>query len=428
VICDDLERSTSWFDKWWTRYQGDLHTDFADQSRAPHTSPHQTPPAVVRTVVSVRKTLEAGRSEATRYGLIGADTIQERLIRLKVRPVPSPRTIERILCDRDLTHPLGAGVARAYYPWPVAWAVNAIQATDIITRYVYGGEAIENFHTLDHYSHAVWMTQHADQSSATAREHLLKTWAKLGLPLVHQFDNEGAFCGGHTHPRILGQVVRLCLFCGIEPWFTPVYEAERNYQIESFHSLWLTGFWSRQRFRNLEHVQREAPLFWHWYHYHYRPPSLAGHTPAQMRRGLRLFRLTAERRDLIPDGRLPITAGRVHILRRVNEAGQVQLLNDQWSLDDKWRGEYVRATINTRERRITFWHQCDTSSEWRLLATRKFPIEEPVHELLPEFRRNRTRCRGGSRAHDVVAVDTYTIEPNLANKKHRRFMICDALE
>src|SRR3989304_310863 len=92
VICDDLERSTSWFDKWWTRYQGDLYTDFADQSRAPHTSPHQTPPAVVRTVVSVRKTLEAGRSEATRYGLIGADTIQERLIRLKVRPVPSPRT------------------------------------------------------------------------------------------------------------------------------------------------------------------------------------------------------------------------------------------------------------------------------------------------------------------------------------------------
>jgi hypothetical protein len=45
-----------------------------------------------------------------------------------------------------MTHPLGAGEAEAYYPWPVAWGVNAIQATDIITRYVHGGAAIENFH------------------------------------------------------------------------------------------------------------------------------------------------------------------------------------------------------------------------------------------------------------------------------------------
>jgi hypothetical protein len=149
VICDDLERSTSWFDKWWARYQADPHTDFVDQSRAPHTSPHQTPAAVVHLVTNIRKTLEAGRDEATRYGLIGADTIQERLIQLQVRPLPSTRTIERILCEHDLTHPVGAGAARAYYPWPVAWAVNAIQATDIVTRYVYGGEAIENFHTID---------------------------------------------------------------------------------------------------------------------------------------------------------------------------------------------------------------------------------------------------------------------------------------
>jgi hypothetical protein len=337
--------------------------------------------------------LEAAATPDTQYGLMGNGAIRGRLRELKVQPLPSLSTIQRILQQHALTHPLGAGQARAYYPWPLAWDVNVIQATDIITRHVCGGEAIENFHTIDHYSHAVWLTQHADQTSATTRAHLLKTWAILGLPLIHQFDNEGAFCGGHTHPHVIGQVVRLCLFCGVEPWFTPVYEAKRNYQIETFHSLWVKGFWSRHRFRHLAHVQHEAPTFWHWYHYHYRPPALQGQTPAQMRRGAPLVRLTAALRGLIPGGRLPITAGRLHVMRRVNDAGQVALLNETWPVGEKWSGEYVRATINTAEQTLTVWHQPGAEADWQLIKTRRFRITEPVHKLLPAFQRNRTRCR-----------------------------------
>jgi transposase-like protein len=392
-ICRALGRSPRWFDKWWAEYQRDPYTDFRDHSRAPHTSPQQLPDAVARAVVEVRHRLAAAATPATRYGLIGPQAIQGRLQELHIRPLPSVPTIQRILQQNGLTHPVGAGQATAYYPWPLAWEVNAIQATDIITRHVRGGEAIENFHTIDHYSHAVWLTQHADQTSLTTRAHLLKTWAKLGLPLLQQFDNEGAFCGGHTHPQIVGQVVRLCLFCGVEPWFTPVYEAKRNYQIETFHSLWVKSFWARYRFRDLAHVQREAPLFWHWYHVQYRPPTLDGLTPAQVRRGVPIVRLTADLRSLIPSGRLPITAGRFHIVRRVNSSGHIQLLNDTWLVGDKWVGEYVRATINTTEQRLTIWHQPDAESAWRLLKIRQFRIPEAVHDLLPAFRRNHARCR-----------------------------------
>lgn len=392
-ICRDVSRSTSWYDKWWAVYRDTPHTDLGNRSRTPLTSPHQMPALVIQTVVNIRRSLEAAKTAATKYGLIGNRAIQGQLMELKLRPLPSLSTIQRILQEYGLTHPVGAGQATAYYPWPRAWAVNVIQATDIITRHVHGGEAIENFHTLDHYSHAVWLTQHADQSSLTTRAHLLKTWANLGLPVVHQFDNEGAFCGGHTHPRVFGQVVRLCLFCGVEPWFIPVYEAERNYQVETFHSLWDKGFWSRHRFRNLAHVQCEAQTFWHWYHFHYRPPALQGKTPAQMRRGVAIVRLTADLRRLIPEGRLPITAGRLHVMRRVNEAGQIELLNETWPVGEKWVGEYVRATINTAEQTITFWHQSEAQADWQLIKTRRFRIAEPVHELLPAFRRNRTRCR-----------------------------------
>ena len=229
TICRDLGRSLPWFDKWWAEYRRNPTTDFADRSRAPHTSPQRLPPHVVPAVLAVRRALEAADTPTTRYGLIGHRAIQRELERLEVRPVPSLATIQRILAAHGLTHPRDAEHEEAYYPWPLAWRVNAIHATDIIIRHVRGGTEIANFHTIDHYSCAVALTQHLAKTSATACAHLLHVWASLGLPALHQFDNEGTFCGGQSHARVLGQVVRLCLFCGIEPIFTPVYDAKRNY-------------------------------------------------------------------------------------------------------------------------------------------------------------------------------------------------------
>lgn len=392
-ICDALDRSPSWFHKWWAQYQHAPTSDLADRSRAPHASPQAMPAEVVQAVTSVRKILEAAATPETRYGLIGARAIQGQLEQRHIVPLPSLPTIQRILAAHDLTHPIGAGSVSAYYPWPIAWEVNAIHATDIIVRHIWGGEEIDNFHTIDHYSHAAYLSQQTDKTSATTSAHLLATWSKLGLPQVEQLDNEATFCGGYTHPHVLGRVVRLCLFCGIEPCFTPFYEAKRNYQIETFHSLWNQAFWSRQEFRNREHVQKEIPLFERWYHTVYQPPALEGQTPAGMRRGVRMAYLTAPLRRLIPAGRCPITAGRVHFMRKVDTAGQIELLNETWSLDRKWIGEYVRATINTAEQKLTVWHQADAQSDWRHLKTRPFCLKEAVHELRPQFRRKCARCR-----------------------------------
>jgi hypothetical protein len=392
TICHDLGRSTSWFDKWWAAYRREPPIDFADRSRAPHTSPHQTPAVIVQTVVAVRRTLEAAATPETKYGLIGPRAIQGQLERLESAP-PSIATIQRILQRHDLTHPRGAGKDAAYYPWLAAWTVNAIQATDILTRHVRGGEEIQNFHTIDLYSHAVALTQHADKKSMTSSEHLLAAWSKIGLPHLQQLDNEGSFCGGHTHRRVLGRVVRLCLFCGIEPFFTPFYEPKRNHEIETFHSLWQQAFWSRQEFRNCAHVQAELPLFEQWYHCRYQPPALRGQTPAQVRRGAAIVRLTGEVRKSIPKGRLPITAGRIHFMRKVDTTGHIELLNETWTVGRKWIGEYVRATINTAEQTITFWHKADEQRAWRLLKKRQFRLKEAVQPVRPVFRRNRTRCR-----------------------------------
>ena len=390
-ICGDLDRSTSWFDKWWAAYRQNPRINFADRSRAPHRSPTQTPETVIQAIISIRQMLEAATTPEMRYGLIGAPAIQTQLEHLNLEP-RSESTIQRILHRQGLTHPIGAGNDAAWYPWLDAWTVNAIHATDIITKHIRGGEEIENFHTIDHYSHAVYLSQHTDKSSTTTSEHLLATWSKLGFPLIQQLDNEAAFNGGHTHRRVIGRVVRLCLFCGIEPLFTPFYEAKRNHQIETFHSLWDKAFWSRHEFRDCADVQAESPLFERWYYHVYRPPALQGKTPAQMRCGVTIVRSTREMQRLIPHGRLPITAGRFHFMRKVQTTGEIELLNETWLVGQKWIGEYVRATINTAKQVLTVWHKSDAESAWRLLKTRPFRFKEPVQPLLPAFRRNRTRC------------------------------------
>jgi hypothetical protein len=388
-ICCDLGRSTRWFDKWWNEFQHNPSTTFADQSRAPLTVSSKTPQEIERLIVELRQRLESSCP-----GLVGARAVWGQLKELHVKPLPSETTIQRILAKHSLTHPLGAASQTAYYPWLPRWEINSVLATDIITRHLRGGAEVQNFHTLDLFSQAACLSQHTDKTSTTSCSHVLKSWEKLGIPWLHQFDNEGVFCGGHSHRLILGRVVRLCLLCGVEAFFTPVYEAKRNHEIETFHGLWVKAFWSRYEFSSIADV-RQSPEFWHWHYYHYRPPCLQGKTPAQVRHGSRVRKLSKELSRLIPDfanERLPVTAGRIHIMRKVNAAGCVNVLNESWMVGKKWIGEYVRATIDTGKQTLSINYQAAEEADWKTIKTRVFRIKESVHDVQPQFKRNRARC------------------------------------
>ena len=178
---------------------------------------------------------------------------------------------------------------------------------------------------------------------------------------------------------------------------TPIYEPKRNHQIETFHSLWCQAFCSRQSFKDIADVRTNAPTFSRWYDHHYRPPSLEGKTPAEVRSGEHIPKLTKELRAAIPDftmERLPITAERFHIMRKVDAAGYVEFLHERWPVGTKWIGEYVRATINTAQQRLTISYKASDETAWEVVKTRIFRIKETVHDLLPQFRRNRARCLG----------------------------------
>jgi hypothetical protein len=90
-ICRELACSKSWLYKWRERYLATDPAWSAAQSRRPRTTPTKTPQHIGQAVVALRHLL-------TRQGKGGgAAAIQQALAQQGIAPVPSQRTIYRIL-------------------------------------------------------------------------------------------------------------------------------------------------------------------------------------------------------------------------------------------------------------------------------------------------------------------------------------------
>ena len=91
-------------------------------------------------------------------------------------------------------------------------------------------------------------------------------------------------------------------------------------------------------------------------------PRLAGKTPAQHRRGLRLRKLPA--RFVVPTGRQKLAAGRVTFIRRVSVAGTVTVLSQTFRVGKKHRGLYLRLIVNTARRSLTAYLNGRVLQRW----------------------------------------------------------------
>jgi transposase-like protein len=94
-ICRELACSKSWLYKWRDRYLATDPSWSAERSRSPTTNPTNTPQRIAQIVVALRQTLaQHGKG-------CGAASIQQALEQQGIVPVPSPRTIYRILHRYD---------------------------------------------------------------------------------------------------------------------------------------------------------------------------------------------------------------------------------------------------------------------------------------------------------------------------------------
>jgi putative transposase len=384
-ILQRLGRGHTWLHKWQTRFARFGWAGLKSHPRRPQHLAGRYDARTRRLVGQARQ-----RLSKRKVGLIGPKAIRQELQTAHLlRRLPSCSTIQRILHDQGLIKSQPPA-PQGYFPQPTPTAHYVLQAMDWTARYLEGGTKVFAFHTIDLATRGMQQTISADKAGPTVRQHALHTWQTLGMPDGLQMDNDAAFCGGYKVPRVFGEFVRLCLYVGIEPLFLPVHEPKRNGVVEQLNGLWSQTFWRRRHFRSLAHVQRASPEFAGWYAHHYQPPGLNGRSPAQAHQLVRRVRLTAKDIRALP-GDLPLTAGRIHFLRRVNAEGRITLLNETWKIDLRLAGHYVWATIVPHQHRLEIYHRRSEQARVRLVKVFPYQLHERVAPLLPHFKRHTRR-------------------------------------
>lgn len=383
-ILEKVRRSRFWLSKWQKRFDQHGLSGLRSHSRRPHHLPNACAPRIVRLIVQIRR-----RFATQKAGLIGARAIRRELRKTLGKQTPSLPTIKRVLQTQHLVSTALEAVP-AYFPKPLTTVdgTRSVHALDWTCRYLDGGPKVYAFHTLNLRTRACAQTIATDKSSATVMGHCLATWKTLGIPDFLQLDNDAAFCGGYKAPRVFGQFVRVCLYVGIELIFLPVAEPECNGEVEEFNGLWGgRAFWDRHRFTSVRHVERTSPNFVRWYLTDYAPPWLDGLTPQQAQRRELKRRLTTTQIAHVPTP-LPLTAGRIHFIRKVKPDGTIALLNETWRVSKRLAGKYVWATLITHCRRLEIWYQRSAQHDWCRRKTYAYDISETVARLKSEF----TRC------------------------------------
>ena len=378
IILEKVQRSRAWLSKWQQRFDRQGASGLRSHSRRPHHTPSACSLRIVRLIVQTRR-----RLDKQKVGLIGARAIRRELRKALGKHTPSLATINRVLQTHGLlSTPTEA--ASAYFPKPLMTVDGTLHALDWTCRYLEDGPKVYAFHALNLRTRACTQTLATDKSSDTVIRHGVTTWRTLGIPHFLQLDNDAAFCGGYKAPRIFGQFVRLCLYLGTELIFLPVAEPECNGEVEELNGLWSHSFWERRRFASFSRVCRASPAFVHWYMTEYAPPLLGERTPRQAQCAEPKHRLTATQLAHLPNP-LPITAGRIHFIRKVKPDGTISVFNETWKVSKRLSGKYVWATLLTHCRRLEIWYQRAAQHDWCLRKTYAYDIPETVARLRSDF-------------------------------------------
>ena len=319
---------------------------------------NRTPPHIERAVISIRRRLAARATPQTRYSQIGAVQIRAELETLGHTPLPSIRTINRIITRAGLSCPplrLAHRITRNDYPGPQARDSNHVHQVDVVgPRYLKGDSTRYYFLVCkDVFDQSIHMEFVDSRRMDGVLDFLVHAWQHLGLPEQVQFDNGREFCGfGHT-ARFLSRVIRLCLRLSVEPIFIPKGKPQWNGSVENFNG-WFQPLLLNRPFRRPCDVRRELRRLITTVNEQHVHAKLGARTAIQYRRGKRLRKLPA---DFTVEKKLPVAVGKVTFIRLVSVQGSVRILGQSFKVGKRLKFRYVKVTIYTKYQKLKVYHK-----------------------------------------------------------------------
>lgn len=385
-IAEELGRSVAWVYKWQKRFRQEGWAGLAERSRRPHHSPRRFPSEVNQAICQARSELEMEARAPEKLSYIGARAIRARLRRGPCRPLPSVASIERAIHRAGLTHPRAPAPDPRHYPHLCPQEAHVLTQADIYPRYLPGGALVSCFNGLDVVSRYACGKQSLHKRSSDAVDFMLYMWRVLGISLYMQIDNEGCFSGGFTHPYVLGKVVRAALYVGTEIVFSPVRHPQSNGSVERFHQDYGREVWEKHPLTDLPAVQQHSTPFFRNYCQSEHHTALRGQSPDSIHQAHAYRRLPD---DFQLPTALPLTEGRVHFMRLVDDSRQVDILNVLWDVPRAQPQQGVWATLELRcpqSATLRIYDAAPDAPHRHCLASHPFPLSETVQPLLPQFR------------------------------------------
>jgi transposase len=344
--------------------------DWTDRPRGGRRPATATAPRIEDLVVRLRQQLK----QTSALGEYGAAAIWRELHKRRVKPLPSVRTIGRILRRRGVLD----GRRRVRRPPPpkgwylprVAAAQAELDSFDFVEGLVIrGGPDVMVLNTVSLHGGLCGSWVRSSWTAKATVGCLTAYWREQGLPGYAQFDNDTVFQGAHQWPDSFGRVIRLCLQLGVTPVFAPPRETGFQAAIENYNGRWQAKVWQRFEHDNLR--------------------TLVGHSDrfvAAVRRRSAPRRDSAPARAAFPAGweldlQRPLR-GTVIFLRRTNERGEAELLGRRYPVDPLWPHRLVRAEVDLTKGEIRFYRlRRREPKEQPLIKTVAYqPPSKPFHE------------------------------------------------
>jgi transposase InsO family protein len=348
-ICTSLGKSKFWLYKWINRYDEYDSSWCEDRSRRPLVTPNHTPAEIEEIVKMVRLNLY------NQDLFCGAQAILWEMEDLGAKPLPSIRTINRILARNELTHRrTGKYEAKGTaYPVLPSMLPNQTHQADLVGPcYLKGPVRFYSLNIVDTATVRCGLHPSLSKSGQMILDGFWGAWKRMGIPDRVQVDNAMSFFGSPTHPRGMGPLIRLCLHNGVEPWFIPVAEPWRNGMIEKFNDRYQQMFLSKVAMSALEDLQSGSLAFEQRHNSRYRYSKLKGDTP--------LKALAASNANLRfptdeepPQHRLKKPeVGKYHVVRLIRSDMKLNVFGECFTVPPETTLEYVVATIDVKEQKL----------------------------------------------------------------------------
>ena len=386
-----------WVEKWLKRFREELAAGqrldhvLQGHSRARKTPPSRTQPLVVEQILAIRDQPPEGLRRVPGPEAIHSYLERDPLLQFFQVPVPSCKTIYRILKAHDRIPERGKLL---HQPWErpapmTCWQIDfkdgSLVPADPDGKRQHG---VETLNIID-MGTSVLLDAHvrSDFTAETALQALALSLAKYGRPKLITLDRDPRWVGSPAGSDFPAALLRFGACLGIEIQVCEPHHPQQNAFVERYHRTYQAECLALERPRSLEQARTVTKAFVTHYNFERphqglscgnRPPRTAFPTLAS---------LPALPAMVDPESWLTALDG-LHLERKVDGHGRVSVDLKRYYVSARLVGQHVVLHLDAKERCLHVLHeqQVVTSFPLKGLVGRVLSFEQFLTPMLHQAR------------------------------------------